>query len=76
MVKRLKTVEEVIEALGGLKTVGELNKRTSANAAWNWVDRGAFPPNTYVVMKKALQEIGATAPDSLWNMVEPERAST
>jgi hypothetical protein len=70
--RNLQTVEQVIEALGGFKAVGELTKRNSANAAWNWKERNAFPTNTYVIMKGALKEIGAKAPDSLWNMVEPE----
>lgn len=74
VIRNLDTVEQVIEALGGLKAVGELNKRSGANVAWNWADRGAFPTNTYVVMKKALAKIGASAPDSLWNMVESEGA--
>lgn len=76
MAKRnLRTVEQVIEALGGPKAVGELTKRASVNAAWNWTDRGSFPTNTYAIMKAALAEIGASAPDSLWNMIESERVS-
>lgn len=76
MVRKLTSVEEVVSALGGSKATGELARRASPSAGWNWIDRNGFPPDTYVVIQAALKEIGATAPDALWGMVEPERVAS
>jgi hypothetical protein len=67
--RTLTSIEEVIDALGGTKAVAELTKRSSPSAVPNWKTR-KFPPNTYAIMKAALQAQGADAPDSLWNMME------
>jgi hypothetical protein len=74
MATHLRTVEQVIDALGGLGGVSELTGH-KRNVVWNWRDREAFPPNTFLVMRSALQIKGAYAPASLWNMLEPEKVS-
>jgi hypothetical protein len=66
--KRLRTVDQVVDALGGLSAVCEL---TDANLkqAWHWVGRaGQFPANTYVAMTRALNRRGYEAPARLWSM--------
>lgn len=74
MVKRLSTIEQVISELGGKDAVAELTKhtrrakRTSASTVPMWMNRKAFPPKTYAVMKAALRQRGFDAPDSLWKM--------
>lgn len=66
---QLKSVKEVIDALGGMPTVAELTGR-SPGVVWNWKDRKTFPSNTYAVLKAALKARGIDAPGSLWNMAE------
>jgi hypothetical protein len=72
--RTIKTIEQVIEALGGVKAVAELTKRTSPSAVPNWIMRNSFPTDTYAVMKAALRDKGATAPGALWKMPEMEGA--
>ena len=70
MVKQLKTVEEVISALGGPGAVRELTGRYSASVVPMWKSRQSFPPNTFLLMKAALRAKGVDAPAALWNMAE------
>lgn len=67
MKRPLRTTAQVIAALGGKHAVADLTGR-SWSAVWNWEDRKAFPPNTYAILKGALQAEGLVAPDSLWGM--------
>jgi hypothetical protein len=65
--RRLTTVHEVVDELGGLSAVCRL---TGANIkqGWNWIGRSeTFPASYYVCMQRALQRRGATAPARLWN---------
>jgi hypothetical protein len=71
----LKTVEEVISTLGGVKAVQELTRRGSESAVPNWKLRKSFPTNTYAVLKAALEAKGFTAPDELWGMEAAQAAS-
>ena len=64
---RLATTIEVMDALGGVKAVAALTKRTY-NAAHNWRSSERFPSNTYVTLTRALEAKGKTAPPSLWGM--------
>lgn len=75
-IRYLKTVEEVIDALGGDEAVGRLtNHKPRAVAAWRYV-LGALPSKTYVILRRALAEEGYEAPDKLWGMIShKERAS-
>lgn len=68
----LNTAPEVITALGGFKDVADLTGRLS-KTVWYWSNTGSFPSNTYVLLKEALATKGKTAPDSLWDMMEPAR---
>lgn len=70
MVKKLKTVEEVISELGGFDAVKELTNRGGRWTVPMWKHREKFPPNTYAIMKSALRAKNADAPASLWNMAE------
>lgn len=60
---------EVIEALGGTDAVAKLTGR-KYGAAFNWRSFETFPPDTFLVLTKALEDLGHTAPPSLWRMVE------
>jgi hypothetical protein len=65
--KRLRTVDEVVEVLGGLDGVCELTE-ANLKQAWHWVGRaGQFPAQYYVVMTRSLRRRGYEAPARLWN---------
>ena len=73
--KRLRTVQAVVDALGGLEGICEL---TDANLkqAWHWVGRAEqFPANTYVVIQRALHARGLEAPARLWSMKGVDKAA-
>jgi ABC-type hemin transport system substrate-binding protein len=59
----------IIEALGGTDAVAKLTGR-KYSAAFNWRSFETFPPDTYLVMQRALRERGYDAPPRLWRMVE------
>lgn len=65
----LETTKQVIDALGGNAAVRELTGLRSPQAVWEYVNRGSFPPKTFVVMQKALTDRGFSAPSSLWQML-------
>lgn len=66
MGKQIKSVDGVIDALGGPKEVEKLFAvgRTTVS---QWKTRG-FPPETYVVMYERLTRKGFCASPALWNM--------
>ena len=73
--KRLRTVEEVVEELDGLPGVCELTE-ANLKQAWHWVGRaGQFPANTYVIMQRSLKARGFEAPARLWNMKGVDKAA-
>ena len=70
--KTLLTVGAVVEELGGKAALAEMTG-LSPNAVWNWIDRGDFPSNTYVLITEALSAKGKTAPAGLWGMKTSEQ---
>jgi hypothetical protein len=67
--KRLRTVDQVVEVLGGLDGICELGFADNTKQAWHWVGRAQqFPANTYVAMTRALRRRGYEAPARLWAM--------
>lgn len=66
--KTLQTINEVIEALGGSKSVREITGRKAVSVVPSWRYRKQFPPQTYTLMKAALEERGYSAPNKLWGM--------
>jgi hypothetical protein len=64
--KHLRTVRDVIAALGGTSRVAELTG-TRYTAAHNWHGDG-FPARTYVVLMRELEARGLTADPELWGM--------
>lgn len=66
----LQTTAEVIDTLGGIAEVAKLTAR-NYDAVEKWRNaRDVFPPSTFLIMTKALARHGATAPMSLWRMME------
>lgn len=71
MSKRINTVDEVIDTLGGTGAVARMlgvDDRLVSN--WRRPDRG-LPAYTYVALIKALEAKGFSAPSTLWRMWEP-----
>ena len=71
--RELTTARDVVAELGGLEAVAKLTAR-KYSAVSNWPSKSfnKFPANTFLVMQKALEQKGCTAPISLWNMVPAE----
>jgi hypothetical protein len=69
MARKLNTTAEVMDALGGNAAVADLTNSTYKAAA-NWRAFETFPARHFVVMTKALEDRGLTAPVSLWGMTE------
>ncbi len=65
MVEELKTVDAVLDALGGTRAVAELFGRTDP-AISNWRKAEQFPAYTYPVIRNELQKIDRCAPEALW----------
>jgi hypothetical protein len=61
--------DTVIELLGGYVAVAEMTG-ANKNAAWNWTVQRTFPADTFVLMSRALAELGYEAPPSLWRQRE------
>ena len=68
--KHLKTVDDVIEALGGDGAVKVLFN-VDYRHLWNWRDRCGFPPDTFFAMTTKLHRAGKTADPRLWKMRAP-----
>lgn len=68
---RCKTMEAVINALGGPGKVAVITGRKT-NHIHNWLnDTRRFPAKTHPVMQAALAEKGYSAPGALWGIIEP-----
>jgi hypothetical protein len=63
----LKSIPEVIAALGGYGAVAALTGR-NYKATWMWTKLPSFPSDTYLVMQHALGERDHSAPPTLWGM--------
>lgn len=61
----LKTVDEVIEVLGGDNAVGTL-LGVDYRHPWNWRTRKNFPPDTFLALTIALDHKGRAADPGLW----------
>lgn len=75
MSTELTTAREVFKALDGYPGMAEL---VGANykQAFNWISTGQFPSRFFVVMSRALEKRGYTAPSSLWGMIESDRVAS
>lgn len=64
----LRTVPEVIEALGGRGAV-QLRFNASQQRVFNWISRGTFPPSTFEAITAAAAELGHSVSPALWKTV-------
>jgi len=65
--KRLTSTAQVIDAFGGNKKFAEV-ALTTPQAVNNWRRDKAFPANTYLIIREALDVAGLSVPDSLFMM--------
>jgi len=70
MIRALKTVDDVVDALGGTAKVARLIEGSQQSVS-NARASGRLPPTTFVVMTDALAKISCEAPAKLWSMKEP-----
>lgn len=70
----LRTMGDIIDALGGPSAVAKLTNSTLP-AVSNWQQFGRFPAKTYVVMVNALKRRRKSAHASLWGMTEAQEAA-
>lgn len=70
----LKTVPEVIAALGGTERVAQM-VGVSYTAVSNWHARGVLPAHTYLILNEMLKRRRVRAPDRLWAMTPVRRAT-
>lgn len=68
--KVLKSVDAVLDALGGNMPVAAL-VGVGSRAVSNWRARQRISKDSFLVMRDALLERGATAPPSLWGIKPP-----
>jgi len=72
--ERLKTVDEVIDALGGTAKVAAMVDR-SPQAVSNWRADNRIARHFFVLMSAALEQIGFTADPALWGMSVRKKAA-
>jgi hypothetical protein len=68
MQHKLRTVEEVIQALGGTTTKAGRAIGTTAQVVQNWRARGYIPAENYIVVNAALAAIDKSATPALFRM--------
>ncbi|GLQ09226.1 hypothetical protein GCM10007913_11580 [Devosia yakushimensis] len=73
---QLDSVEQVTAVLGGVGAVQDLTQAASSQVVSNWVARGRFAHHAYLVMTKALEELGYSAPPELWGITAPAEPAT
>ena len=71
----LKTVDAVIDELGGTFAVAALIKR-GPQAVSNWRASKKFPPDTFLILTHALTQLNHTAPSALWGIPEAARRNS
>lgn len=71
--KTLKTMKEVVEALGGRKATGEIFG-IGETAVGNWLyQNGNFPAYTMPTIQQELVSRGLSADPKLWNFARKRR---
>jgi len=74
MRRKIRTFDDVLNALGGVKAVAELTEVTSsAVCKWRSRDGGRFPARTHPRIKAALAGKRQSAPQHLWDFDPPRR---
>lgn len=70
-VDSLTTAGDVIDALGGTTAVARLTGRKPQHVT-NWRASGRLPSPFFLIMTRALEDHGKSAPPHLWGIAEVE----
>lgn len=74
--KRLRTVEQVFNVLGGTDKVAAIAD-AQWKVAWHWRGKTKqFPAHTYLALQSALSRRGYRADDRLWSMTMKKKRTT
>jgi hypothetical protein len=68
--KQLRSASEVIDALGGTTATAQLIGRKPQHVS-NWRASGRLPAFTFLLLTAELENLGMTAPPSLWGIRDP-----
>lgn len=71
MARKLSTVDEIIDALGGTAATARLTQRKLQSVS-NWRAEKRLPANTFLRMDSELKRLGFQASPSSWGMMEAE----
>lgn len=69
----IASVRDLVEALGGPKSAGEVLGTTPQNVV-NWRLAGKIPARFHIVHSERLAERGISVPPSLWGFVQDSAA--
>ena len=69
MARKVSSVVAIVSELGGARAVAKLAGVTEP-AVYNWQRRKHLPRRTYLVLTRALERNGCSAPATLWRMRE------
>ena len=69
MTHRLKTVDEVINQLGGNTRVQKLCGIGTSQAVSNWRRTGRIPPKAYDIISNELKKYECSAPKELFGLI-------
>ena len=64
--RTVTTIEELIDALGGVTKAAPILGAKGPQRVWNWKKRGKITPALFMQHQAALQERGIVAPPSFW----------
>lgn len=66
MKRKISTVDDLVEALGGRPEAAKVLEAGGANVVWNWQGRGKIPTRLYLRHKEILDGRKIIAPSSIW----------
>jgi len=73
--KKITSVSELIETLGGPTKAGKVLGGASTQLTWNWAQRGKLPTERYLEQKAILDGLGIQVPDTFWFAPKTEGAA-
>lgn len=73
--RELKTVDQVIDALGGTTAAATFTGRKVQHVS-NWRAYGKLPSNTFLTVSQELERLGFKAEPEIWGIQSPERAAS
>ena len=75
MMETLSDSSQVIDALGGTRSVKKLTGAKSDQLVFHWRKSGRITAKHFLVMTEALERIGKKADPAIWGINEPEQVA-